>query len=89
MPTTALLCSAGLRASFDLLQELWELLPVVHDLDTVALLSENLLHSLLLLWAFLDAVDTNVANARNTSAHGSGGTTLAVLNSDRLFWLDA
>lgn len=77
-----------LRASLNLLQELGELLPVVHDLSDVALLSEDLLHRLHLLLALLDSIDTNIANARDASAHGRSGTTLAVLNSNRLFRLD-
>ena len=77
-----------LRAGLDLLQELRELFPVVHDLDTVALLSEGLLHLLHLFFTILDFVNTHVANARDTSTHGGSGTTLAVLDCHRLFWLD-
>src|ERR1700761_5566670 len=81
--------NADLGASLDLLQELGELLPVVHDHDAVALLPEGLLHLLHLLLAFFQLVDTDVADARDTGTHGSSGTTLAVLDSYGLFWLDA
>lgn len=72
----------------DLLQDLRELLPVVHDGHTVALFLENLGHLLHLLLALLDLVDTNIADARNVGTHGGGGTTLAVLDGNALLRLD-
>jgi hypothetical protein len=79
---------SDLGTSFDLLQQLWELLPVVHDLDAVALFAKSLLHLLHALLALLQLVDTDITNAGNTSTHRCSGTRLAVLDGHSLSWLD-
>lgn len=80
---------ASLSLGFDLLQQLWELVPVVHDLIGIALFLEDLCHLLHLLLAFFDAVDTDIADKGDSSSHGGGGSTLAVLDSDCLGGFDA
>ena len=75
-------------SSLNLLENLGELLPFVHDLDTVALLLESLLHLLHLLFTVLNLVDTDVANTRDTSTHGRSGTRLAIFDGDAVLWLD-
>jgi len=78
----------NLQALLDLLQAFGELLPVIHDDSGVALLLEELGHLLHLLLAFLDTIDTDVANKRDASTHGGCGTALAVLDGDTLRVLD-
>jgi len=82
-----MLVDLDLGASFDSLQDLWELLPLLHDLNAIALLLENLDHLLHFLFAVLQLVDTNVANAGDAGTHGSSCTRLAVLDGDGIFWL--
>ena len=45
-----------LRAALNLLQALWEVLPVTHDDFGIALLGEDLRHLVHLLLAILDAI---------------------------------
>jgi hypothetical protein len=77
------------NALLDLSEALWELLPVVHDRISLALLLQQLGHSLHLLWALLNAIDTYVRDEWDTSAHGSRGTRLGVLDRDDALVLDA
>lgn len=79
---------ANLQRRLDFLENLGELLPVVHDSSGTALLGKKLGHLLHLLGAFLDAIDTDVADQGDTGTLGSSGTTLAVLNGDSLRVLD-
>lgn len=78
----------GGNVLLDLLEASWPLLPVVHDDDTLALVSQELGHLFHLLLSFFDSVYTDVGNARDTSTHGSGGAALGVLDGDDLRWLD-
>ena len=78
----------SLSLGFDLLQQLGELLPVVHDLISIALFLENLCHLLHLLLALFDAVDADIADQGDSSTHGGGGSTLAILDGDGLRWFD-
>lgn len=54
----------------------------------MALISQELGHLLHLLRTVLDTVDTNVADAGDTSAHGSSSTALGVLDSDDILVLN-
>ena len=78
-----------LQRRLDLLENLGELLPVVHDGTGAALIGEELGHLLHLLGAVLDAVDTDVADEGNAGTLGGSGTALAVLDGDALLVLDA
>lgn len=100
-----LLDRVHLSLRLDLLQALWELLPVVHDDISLALLGEDLGHLVHLLLAVLDAVDANlvtliwnldgrqlntyVADERNTSTHSRSSSALAVLHGNAVFRLHA
>jgi hypothetical protein len=78
-----------LQFLLDLLEAVLELAPVVHNSSTLGLLSEELGHLFHFLLALLDAVDADIANARDVGAHGGRGTALAVLDGDALLGLDA
>ena len=82
-------CSRDNLGGLELLEDLRELLPIIHDGIGLALFGENLSHLIHLLLAVLNAIDTNVADEGDTSTHSSSGTTLAVLHSDALLRPDA
>ena len=71
----------------DLLEDLWPLIPVVHDDLGLSLLGEELSHLVHLLLAVLDVVDADVGYERDSGVHGSGSTRLAVFDGDALLWL--
>ena len=78
----------SLHRGLNLLDALREFLPVVHDDFSFALLGESLSHLLLFLLSLFDFVNANVSDEGNVGTHGSGGTGLAVLDSQALLGLD-
>jgi len=80
---------SSLRSSLDLLQALWELLPVIHNDLALGRLGQKFGHLLHLLLAILDAIHANISDTRNTGPHGSRSAALAVLNGDALLRLHA
>lgn len=78
----------GSNVLLNLLEAGWPLLPVVHNSDTLALLSQDLGHLLHFLLSFLNSVYTNIGDAWDAGTHGSSSPALRVLDSDDLGWLD-
>lgn len=80
--------SLASHGGLDLLDGLWELLPVVHDDLGVAGFGERLGHLLLLGLALLETVDSDVGDEWDACTHAGSGSGLAVLDSQALLWLD-